>query len=100
MSDAPIAAPPKTDSSVSLHPLKQIEYPPNAFFAFAMCFPPPCGGTPSALARGDYYHMYEGRKSGNTIPWGFAAVRKIHHWGIGRWIIGRPSLHRRPASVR
>src|SRR5262245_12393125 len=63
-----------TLSSVSLQPLKLIEYPPNAgFFALAMCSPPlMIVALGAATSRGYYYHMYEGAYRKNPTSWGLA----------------------------
>src|SRR3954469_690811 len=45
MSDGPIGEPPNTSSMESLHPLKLIEYPPNAFLVPFAMFPPLVSGS-------------------------------------------------------
>src|SRR6185295_33727 len=75
MSDGPMGEPPNTSSTLSLQPLKLIEYPPNAaFLAFAIFYSLPqlwLVASPGCLAcRGYQYHRCEGDKMKNTTAWG------------------------------
>src|SRR5688572_12859924 len=83
MSDGPIGELPNTDSMVSEQPLKLIEYPPNAFFAFAMSPPPVSGGPPASRVPRVLLPQVRGTGNKKPHPWGPAAERKIPPTGTG-----------------
>src|SRR5262245_45943540 len=97
MSDGPMGDPPNTDSTLSLHPLKLIEYPPNAFLPFAMLPPPVVWFLRPPPARTEGINTTGTRaRERKTLPLGESRPSEIYPV----WVWGERALSARTRASR